>query len=95
MQHFYIANNQNLANAKLSKILPQLEKLKTPFNTETYLIEFEIGLTLSKMYNLPKLNHIPHRDYPIPYYQKTLQILKEYEITLQELTNGKIRQIYN
>ena len=47
------------------------------------------------MYNLPKLNHIPHRDYPTPYYQKTLQILKEYEITLQELTNGKIRQIYN
>ena len=47
------------------------------------------------MYNLPKLNHIPHRDYPTLYYQKTLQILKEYEITLQELTNGKIRQIYN
>ena len=65
------------------------------FNTETYLIEFEIELNLSKMYNLPKLNHIPHRDYPTPYYQKTLQILKEYEITLQELTNGKIRQIYN
>ena len=70
-------------------------KKNTSFNTETYLIEFEIGLTLSKMYNLPKLNHIPHRDYPTPYYQKTLQILKEYEITLQELTNGKIRQIYN
>ena len=65
------------------------------FNTETYLIEFEIGLFLSKMYNLPKLNHIPHRDYPTPYYQKTLQILKEYKITLQELTNGKVRQIYN
>ena len=47
------------------------------------------------MYNLPKLNHIPHRNYPTPYYRKTLQILKEYEITLQELTNGKIRQIYN
>ena len=70
-------------------------KKNTPFNIETYLIEFETGLTLSKMYNLPKLNHIPHRDYPTPYYQKTLQILKEYEITLQELTNGKIRQIYN
>ena len=67
----------------------------TPFNTETYLIEFEIGLTLSKMYNLPKLNRIPHRDYPTPYYQKILQILKEYKITLQELINGKIRQIYN
>ena len=47
------------------------------------------------MYNLPKLNHIPFRDYPTPYYQKTLHILKEYEISLQELTNGKIRQIYN
>ena len=41
----------------------------SPFNTETYLIEFEIGLTLSKMYHLPKLNYIPHRDHPTPYYQ--------------------------
>ena len=73
----------------------KIRKKNNPFNTETYLIEFEIGLTLSKMYNLPKLNHIPHRDYPTPYYQKTLQIFKEYEIILQELTNGKIRQIYN
>ena len=83
---FYISN--------LFQYFKTREK-NTPFNTETYLIEFEIGLTLSKMYNLPKLNHIPHRDYPTPFYQKTLQILKEYEITLQELTNGKIRQIYN
>ena len=73
----------------------KIRNKNTPFNTETYLIEFEIGLTLSKMYNLPILNHISHRDYPTPHYQKTLQILKEYEITLQELTNGKIRQIYN
>ena len=65
-----------------------------PFNTETYLIEFEIGLTLSKMHNLPKLNYIPHRDHPTPYYQKTIQILKEYKISLQKLTKGKIRQIY-
>ena len=67
----------------------------SPFNTETYLIEFEIGLTLSKLYHLPTLNHIPHRDYPTPYYQKTLQILTEYKITLQELNKGKIKQIYN
>ena len=64
------------------------------FNTETYLIEFEIGLTLSKLYDLPILNHIPHRDYPTPFYQKTLQILKDYKITLEELTKGKIKQIY-
>ena len=65
------------------------------FNTETYLIEFEIGMSLSKLYDLPILNHIPHRDYPIPYFQKTLQILKEYKISLEELTKGKIKQIYN
>ena len=46
------------------------------------------------MYNLPILNHIRHRDYPTPYYQKTLQILKEYKITLEELNKGKIKQIY-
>ena len=70
-------------------------KKNSPFNIETYLIEFEIGLTLSRLYHLPTLNHIPHRDYPTPYYQKTLQILTEYEITLQELNKGKIKQIYH
>ena len=79
--------------SSLFQFLKTREK-SSPFNTETYLIEFEIGLTLSKMYDLPKLNHIPHRDYPTPYYQKTLQILKKYKITLQELTKGKIKQIY-
>ena len=47
------------------------------------------------MYDLSIFNHIPHRDYPTPYYRKTLQILKEYKITLEDLTEGKIRQIYN
>ena len=83
---FYISN--------LFQYFKTREK-NTPFNMETYLIEFEIGLTLSKMYNLPKLIYIPHRDHPTPYYQKTIQILKQYKISLQELTKGKIRQIYN
>ena len=47
------------------------------------------------MYNLPKLNYMPHCDHPTLYYQKTAQILKEYKITQQELAKGKIRQIYN
>ena len=52
-------------------------------------------MSLSKLYDLPILNHIPHRDYPTPYYQKIVQILKEYKISLEELTKEKIRQIYN
>ena len=51
-------------------------------------------MSLSKLYDFPKLNHIPHRDYPTPYYKKNLQILKEYKITLEELNKGKIKQIY-
>ena len=51
-------------------------------------------MSLSKLHGLPILNHIPHRDYPTSYYQKTLQILKEYKITLEELIKGKIKQIY-
>ena len=50
------------------------EKYPLQHRNLSYLIEFEIGLTLSKIYNLPKLNHIPHRDYPTPYYQKILQM---------------------
>ena len=52
-------------------------------------------MSLSKLYDLPVLNHIPHRDYPTLYYQKTLQILKEYKITLEELNKGKIKPIYH
>ena len=71
------------------------EYLKTrkndlPFNSNTYLIEYEIGLVLSQTYNFPILNHIPHQDYTNPYYQKTLQILKEYKITLEQLNKGNI-----
>ena len=73
----------------------QYFKTREKSSIETYLIQFEIGLTRAKLYDLPKSNHIPHRHYPTPYYQKTLQVLKEYKITQEELTKGKIRQIYN
>ena len=52
-------------------------------------------MSVSKLYDLPILNHIPHRDYSTPYYQKTLQIIKEYKITQEELNKGKNKQIYH
>ena len=76
----------------ISNLFPyfKIREKNTPFNTEIYLIKFEIGLTLSKMYNLPKPNYIPRCDHPSPYYQKTIQILKKYKISLKELTKGKL-----
>ena len=65
-----------------------------PSNSNTYLIEYEIGLVLSQIYNLRKLNHLPHRDKLTPFYQQSLGILTQYKITLKELQQGKINQIY-
>ena len=64
------------------------------FNSNTYLIEYEIGLVLSKTYNLKKLNHLPHRDNLNPYYQRTIRILTENKITMKELQTGKIKPNY-
>ena len=65
-----------------------------PFNANTYLIEYEIGLVLSKTYKLKKLNHLPHRDNLTPYYEQSIRILTKYKITLEELQAGKIKPIY-
>ena len=65
-----------------------------PFNSITYLIEYEIGLILSQIYNLRKLNYLPHRDRLTPFYHQSLEILTQYKITLKELQGGKIKQIY-
>ena len=49
---------------------------------------------LSQIYNLRKLNHLPHRDRLTPFYQQSLRILTQYKITLNELQDGKIKQMY-
>ena len=65
-----------------------------PFNANTYLIEYKIGLVLSKTYKLKKLNHLPQRDNLTPYYEQSIRILTKYKITLEELQTGKIKPIY-
>ena len=51
-----------------------------PFNSNIYLIEYEIGLVLSRIYKLRKLNHLPHRDKLTPFYQQSLRILTQNKI---------------
>ena len=70
-------------------------KYDLPFNSNTYLIEYEIGLVLSQIYNLRKLNHLPHRDKLTPFYQQSLGILTQYKITLKELQQGKVNNYTN
>ena len=46
------------------------------------------------MYDLQKLNNLPHRDHLTPYYEQTIQILTENKISLEKLQNGKIKDSY-
>ena len=72
----------------------KISKNDIPFNSITYLIEYEIELVPSQIYKLRKLNHLPHRERLTPFYQQSLGILTQYKITLKELQYGKIKQIY-
>ena len=57
----------------------KISKNDIPFNSITYLIECEVGLVLSQIYNLRKFNHLPHRDKRTPFYQQSLEILTQYK----------------
>ena len=72
----------------------KIREKNLPFNSETYIIEYEVGLVLSRMYDLQKLNNLLERDHLTPYYQQTIQILTENKLSLDELQNGKIKDIY-
>ena len=80
-------------NSNLFNYIKIFEK-NLPFNSETYFIEYEVDLVLSRMYDLQKLNNLSHRDHLTPYYEQTIQILTENKISLEELQNGKIKDIY-
>ena len=87
------------SNNIFQPVLLYISNLKTrknnlPFNSNTYLIEHEIGLILSQIYNLRKLNHLPHRNRLTPFYQQSLGIFTQYKITLKELQDGKCINFY-
>ena len=65
-----------------------------PFNTHTYIIEYEAGRHLSRIFDLKTLNNFPHRDSLSPFYKHAIEILKKYKITFAEMLKGKLRSIY-
>ena len=65
-----------------------------PFNTRTYIIEYEAGRHLPKIFELKMLNNLPRLDFLSPFYKHAIEILKKYKITLPEMLKGKLRSIY-
>ena len=70
----------------ISRYLNERENM-LPLSPLTCLIEFNIGLQLSKTFGLRYLNHMPHSSDPSPYHTQAIQIINKHKITLDELTN--------
>ena len=63
-------------------------------DTQATFIEHQIGHTLSNLFKLNQLNHLPHKTIPSPYYKHTLELIKKYNLTKKELECGKIKNVY-
>ena len=59
-----------------------------------YFVEYNLGQQLCGHFGLTKNNRTVHGFEPNKYYSKMFDIVKKYDITLEELKEGKIGQIY-
>jgi len=56
--------------------------------------EYNIGLQISNILQIPRTQSTPHAALPSPYYKQFLKIIEEYKTTKEELIKGKINEIY-
>jgi len=56
--------------------------------------EYNIGLQLSDIFQLPKTQNTPHAAFPSTHYKKYIKIIEERMITKEEILKGKIKEIY-
>jgi len=57
--------------------------------------EYNIGLQISNILQIPRTQSTPHAALPSPHYKQFLKIIEEYKLTKEELIiKGKINEIY-
>ena len=61
---------------------------------ELYFVEYHLGIQLSCLYGLKLNNRTPHTDRPSEIYSYILKLIRQYNITLDELAKGSINMIY-
>lgn len=66
----------------------------TPASIQDLTIEYQIGFSLAKIYQLPLLNSLPHTDTVHPTYRKYVDIIQQYKLGLDDLTTFSIRKLY-
>ena len=84
---------------KLCFIKPIMLYMKEKLNDEvmsksSFFVEYNLGHSLSNYFDLNRNNSTVHRFRPNEYYEKMFEIIKMYDISTEELADGKISQIY-
>ena len=59
-----------------------------------FFVEYNLGQRLSNYFDLPQNNSTVHRFVPNEYYSKMFDTIVKYNITREELVDGKVGQIY-
>ena len=59
-----------------------------------YFVEYNLGQQLCHHFGLERNNSTVHSFEPNEYYSKMYNIIKKYKITLEELVDGKVGQVY-
>ena len=59
-----------------------------------YFVEFNLGLQLSNLFKIKCNNRTPHAFAPNAFYSSVFQLIKTHHITLEELTQGTVNNIY-
>jgi len=85
--------------ADLTYVKPLTEDLRykitndrIPANLKHF--EYNIGLQLSNIFQLPKTQSTPHAAFLSTHYKKYIKIIEERKITKEEILKGKIKEIY-
>ena len=62
---------------------------------QTSFIEYHIGQQLSRQYNLPFRNYLPHSLLPNTFYSCALSLCKKYRFTFDQRCRGQVKPLYN
>ena len=86
-------------HVKLCFIKPVMQYLKEKvidgdFSKSSFFVEYNLGQQLSVHFNLNRNNSTVHCFKPNKYYERMFEIIKNYKITVDELVDGKISNIY-
>ena len=65
-----------------------------PLTKEQFFIEYNLGIHLANILNVPVNNRTPHRLTPMKPYARILKFLREMNMSKEDLINGKVKSVY-